>query len=117
MTQLNPMSSVNVAELEDKMRTASLDQHRGYSQSHYPEVQQYRPTETIPKSAACGHQVLREPVWNKGMFNPPHPPVLFLASHLSNTFTQFLFSFFFPLLVSPSFLSLPPPPHRTCVYN
>ncbi|KAL2760666.1 hypothetical protein ACRALDRAFT_2095126 [Sodiomyces alcalophilus JCM 7366] len=57
------------------MRTASLDQHRGYTQNHYPEVQQYRPTETIPKSSACGHQVLREPVWNKGLSFTPEERV------------------------------------------
>ncbi len=45
---------------------ASLDQHRGYVQKHYAEVQQYRPTEYVPKHQACGYQVLREPLWNRG---------------------------------------------------
>lgn len=67
MTDYNPMSSVDISAIAEKMKAASLDQHRGYAQSRYGEVQQYRNTEYVPKSSACGYQVLREPTWNKGM--------------------------------------------------
>lgn len=88
MTDLNPMSSVNIAAIEDKMRTASLDQHRGYAQNHYGEVQQYRTTEYVPKSSACGYQVLREPVWNKGMLSPPRDHLHLLGISLTRTPTR-----------------------------
>lgn len=45
---------------------ASLDGLRGYAQDHYGEVRQYVKTEYLPKSAATGYQILREPLWNKG---------------------------------------------------
>lgn len=67
LSQFNPMSSVNIAAIEAQMKMTSLDQLRGYSQDHYGEVQQYRNTEYVPKTSACGYQVLREPRWNKGM--------------------------------------------------
>lgn len=66
LTQFNPMSSVDITAIEEQMKMASLDSLRGYSQSHFGEVQQYRPTEYVSKSSACGYQVLREPAWNKG---------------------------------------------------
>ncbi|KAG7116257.1 NADP-dependent malic enzyme like protein [Verticillium longisporum] len=53
------------------MKAAALDQHRGYAQNHYGEVQQYRSTDYVPKSSACGYQVLREPAWNKGLSFTP----------------------------------------------
>ncbi|ORY71249.1 NADP-dependent malic enzyme [Pseudomassariella vexata] len=61
------MSSVDIAAIEQQMKMASLDGLRGYAQNHYGEVQQYRKTEYVPKSSACGYQVLREPLWNKGL--------------------------------------------------
>lgn len=67
-SQFNPMSSVNIAAIEAQMKMAALDGLRGYAQNHYGEVQQYRSTDYVPKSSAGGYQVLREPLWNKGMF-------------------------------------------------
>ncbi|KAI1330125.1 NADP-dependent malic enzyme [Xylariaceae sp. FL0255] len=68
---LNPMSTVDLASIEQQMKMASLDGLRGYAQDHYGEVKQYRTTDYVPKSAAGGYQVLREPLWNKGLsFSP-----------------------------------------------
>lgn len=64
---LNPMSSVDISAIEEQMKMAALDGLRGYAQNHYGEVQQYRSTEYIPQSAAGGYQILREPLWNKGI--------------------------------------------------
>lgn len=64
---LNPMSSVDISAIEEQMKMAALDGLRGYAQNHYGEVQQYRSTDYVPQSAAGGYQVLREPLWNKGM--------------------------------------------------
>lgn len=66
MTGFNPISSVDINAIEEKMRMASLDQHRGYAQNTFGEVQQYRTTEPVSKSQATGYQVLKEPLWNKG---------------------------------------------------
>lgn len=66
MTDFNPTSSVDINAIEDKMRMASLDQHRGYAQNTFGEVQQHRNNEPMPKSEATGYQVLKEPLWNKG---------------------------------------------------
>nr|XP_036579214.1 malic enzyme [Colletotrichum truncatum]KAF6786700.1 malic enzyme [Colletotrichum truncatum] len=71
MTDFNPMSSTDINAIEEKMRMASLDQHRGYAQNTFGEVQQYRNTEPIPKSQATGYQVLKEPLWNKGLAFTP----------------------------------------------
>lgn len=49
------------------MKMATLDQHRGYVKDTYGEVQQERNTEYLAKSQAAGYQVIREPLWNKGM--------------------------------------------------
>ncbi|CAI4213928.1 unnamed protein product [Parascedosporium putredinis] len=67
MTDFNPMASVDLAMIEDRMRAASLDQLRGYNQNSYGEVQQYKAVEYIPESQALSYQVLREPSWNRGM--------------------------------------------------
>ena len=69
-SQFNPMSSVDITAIEEQMKMASLDGLRGYAQDHYGEVQQYVKTEYVPKSAATGYQILREPLWNKGGWNP-----------------------------------------------
>ncbi|KAK5993324.1 NADP-dependent malic enzyme [Cladobotryum mycophilum] len=66
LTDFNPMSSVNVAAIEEAMKLASLDQHRGYAQNHYAEVKQTRKTEYLPQAMASGYQVIHEPLWNKG---------------------------------------------------
>jgi malate dehydrogenase (oxaloacetate-decarboxylating)(NADP+) len=65
----NPMAAIDVEALEAQMRMSSLDHLRGYSQDHYGVVMQYRETDYVPKSQAGGYQVLREPLWNKGMSN------------------------------------------------
>lgn len=62
----NPMSSVDIATIEESMKLAQLDTHRGYAQNHYGQVQQYAKTEYISHNQAAGYQVLREPLWNKG---------------------------------------------------
>jgi malate dehydrogenase (oxaloacetate-decarboxylating)(NADP+) len=61
------MSTVDIASIEQRMKMAALDGLRGYAQDHYGEVKQYRSTDYVPKSAAGGYQVLREPLWNKGV--------------------------------------------------
>ncbi|KAI5865459.1 hypothetical protein GGS23DRAFT_559303 [Durotheca rogersii] len=68
---LNPMSSIDLTAIEEQMKMAALDGLRGYSQNHYGEVQQYRTTDYISQSAAAGYQVLREPLWNKGLSFTP----------------------------------------------
>lgn len=67
LTDFNPMSSVDVSAIEEAMKLASLDQHRGYAQDHYTEVKQDHDTEYLKESDASAYQVLREPLWNKGM--------------------------------------------------
>ncbi|OBR11799.1 Malic enzyme [Colletotrichum higginsianum IMI 349063] len=83
MTDFNPMSSVDINAIEEKMRMASLDQHRGYSQNTFGEVQQYRTTEYVPKTQATAYQILREPLWNKASLLFLHPP----TQHCSESFT------------------------------
>ena len=61
------MSSVDIHAIEEQMKMAALDGLRGYAQDHYAEVEQYSKTEYVSKAAASGYQVLREPLWNKGM--------------------------------------------------
>ncbi|KAH7318596.1 malic enzyme [Stachybotrys elegans] len=71
MTDFNPLSSVDVYAIEQAMKAASLDQHRGYAQNHFSEVQQASETDYMPESRAAGYQVLAEPMWNKGLgFTP-----------------------------------------------
>ncbi len=62
----NPMSSVDIASIEEAMKMATLDTLKGYAQNHYGEVKQYGQTEYISQNQAAGYQVLREPLWNKG---------------------------------------------------
>jgi hypothetical protein len=62
----NPMSSVDLAAIEESLKMTRLDQLRGYAQNHFGEVHQYRTTEYTPQTQALGYQVLREPLWNKG---------------------------------------------------
>ncbi|OAQ77480.1 malic enzyme [Purpureocillium lilacinum] len=53
------------------MRLTALDQHRGYAQDHFQEVKQHRDTEYLSHTQAAGYQVIREPLWNKGLsFSP-----------------------------------------------
>lgn len=66
MTDSNPMAAVDLAVIEERMRVAALDQHRGYATKNYGEVRQHRTTEYVPASQAAAYQVLREPTWNRG---------------------------------------------------
>lgn len=68
MTDSNPMAGVDLATIEERIRTASLDQHRGYAKRIPAEVRQYRTAEYIPQSQALAYQVLREPTWNRGTY-------------------------------------------------
>lgn len=60
------MAAVDIEALDAQMKIAALDGLKGYAQDKYPVVKQYRTTDYVPKSAAGGYQVLREPAWNKG---------------------------------------------------
>ncbi|KAJ2894970.1 NADP-dependent malic enzyme [Zalerion maritima] len=71
ISAVNPMSSVDVSAIEQAMKMASLDQLRGYVQNTYGEVHQYKNTEYVTKNQAAGYQVLREPLWNKGLSFTP----------------------------------------------
>ncbi|KAH8652362.1 malic enzyme [Xylariales sp. PMI_506] len=75
LNQFNPMSSVDIGAIEAQMKMASLDGLRGYAQNHYGVVEQSKTTEYVPKSAASGYQVLREPLWNKGLSFTPEERV------------------------------------------
>lgn len=66
VSSLNPMSSVDLSAIQESLKMASLDHHRGYAQSHYTEVKQEQMTEYVPPHKAGGYQVLREAHWNKG---------------------------------------------------
>ncbi|KAF4968619.1 hypothetical protein FZEAL_10360 [Fusarium zealandicum] len=69
---------------------ASLDQHRGYVQDHYAEVKQDRPTESLNESNAAGYQILREPLWNKGLaFTPEERAHKNLTGLLPHTMESF----------------------------
>ncbi|PHH82056.1 hypothetical protein CDD82_7137 [Ophiocordyceps australis] len=75
LTEFNPLSSVDLKALEEAMKTTALDQHRGYAQSHSKEVQQQRDTQYVSQSQAAGYQILREPLWNKGLSFTPEERV------------------------------------------
>lgn len=62
----NPMSSVDIATIEEAMRMANLDTMRGYTQNTPGEVRQHATTEYLTQNQALGYQVLTEPLWNKG---------------------------------------------------
>ena len=67
------MAAIDVEALEAQMRISSLDHLRDYSQDHYAVVKQYHETEYVPRSQAAGYQILREPLWNKGMTDSSMP--------------------------------------------
>lgn len=60
------MSSVDISAIEESLKMAALDQHRGYSQGNPGEVKQFRTTEYVPENQAAGYQVIQQPFWNKG---------------------------------------------------
>lgn len=67
------MSTVDIQAIEEAMKAAQLDQLRGYRQDTYGVVRQSAENVYVTESArqqALGHQVLREPTFNKGMFKP-----------------------------------------------
>lgn len=65
---LNPLQSVDLSAIEQGLKAASLDQLRGYAQTTFAEVKQDKETEYLADDMASGYQVLREPLWNKGLF-------------------------------------------------
>jgi hypothetical protein len=60
------MSPVDLSKIEQEIKMAALDQHRGYVQDHYAEVKQDRTPEYVDETNAAGYQIVREPLWNKG---------------------------------------------------
>lgn len=66
----NPMSSVDIATIQEAMRMANLDTLRGYNQTNYGEVHQDATTEYISQNQALGYQILDNPLWNKGKRRP-----------------------------------------------
>ncbi|KAK7403309.1 hypothetical protein QQX98_010934 [Neonectria punicea] len=69
------MSSVDISAIEQKIKMATLDQHRGYAQNHYAEIKQEKPTEYLAEDQAAGYQIVREPFWNKGLAFTPEERV------------------------------------------
>ncbi|KAK0664455.1 hypothetical protein QBC41DRAFT_21090 [Cercophora samala] len=67
----NPMSSVDIAAIEEAMRMANLDTLRGYQQKTYGEVKQFAETQYLTQNQALGYQVINEPMWNKGLSFTP----------------------------------------------
>ncbi|KAI6359704.1 hypothetical protein MCOR25_006970 [Pyricularia grisea] len=71
MNQAAPTTAIDIAQIEEGIKMANLDTLRGYSNTTPAPVQQAIKTEYTPMSQAAGYQVLREPMWNKGlMFTP-----------------------------------------------
>ena len=81
MTDFNPLQSVDLTQIEEQMKMAQLDQHRGYAQNTCGEVTQHRKTEYVHPSQAAGTQILREPLWNKGKHFLPVYSVLHRDGH------------------------------------
>lgn len=67
--------AVDVSAIAEAMKVASLDQLRGYAQHHYGEVRQHKQTEYVSRYQAAGYQVLREPMWNRGLSFTPEERV------------------------------------------
>jgi malate dehydrogenase (oxaloacetate-decarboxylating)(NADP+) len=56
MSGFNPMAAVDITAIENAMKMSQLDSLRGYAQDHYGVVKQYRDTDYVPISSACGYQ-------------------------------------------------------------
>lgn len=69
------MSSVDVSAIEESLKMAALDQHRGYVQDSYNEIKQSRPAVPLSETEATGAQVLSQPFWNKGLAFTPQERV------------------------------------------
>lgn len=66
LTYRNPMAAVDLSAIQETMKLSALDQHRGYAQDHYGEVQQDQATQYLSEGDAAGYQIIKEPFWNKG---------------------------------------------------
>ncbi|KAJ9424905.1 malate dehydrogenase [Fusarium oxysporum] len=90
LTDSNPMSPVDLSKIEQEIKMAALDQHRGYVQDHYAEVKQDRTPEYVDESNAAGYQIVREPLWNKGLaFTPEERASKNLTGLLPHTMESF----------------------------
>ncbi|PSR94352.1 hypothetical protein BD289DRAFT_451421 [Coniella lustricola] len=68
------MSSVDIQALEERMKAQQLDQLRGYRQDTFGEVKQSRENvyvTEVTRQHAIGQQILREPMFNKGLAFTP----------------------------------------------
>lgn len=75
LTDFNPLSTIDLFAVREAMKMAALDQHRGYAKDSHGEVKQDRTTEHLAKSQAAGYQIIREPLWNKGLSFTPEERV------------------------------------------
>jgi len=65
---MNAMAMVDVVAIENQMKAASLDTLKGYNHNTFGTVLQGPPTEYVKKRDAKGYQLLKEPMWNQGLF-------------------------------------------------
>ncbi|KAM4056144.1 malic enzyme, NAD binding domain-containing protein [Hirsutella rhossiliensis] len=68
-------AALDLSATQQAMKTAALDKNRGYAEHHAAA--------DVPPSHVPGHQVLREPLWNKGLSFTPE-------ERLSNNLTGLL---------------------------
>lgn len=61
------MATIDISAIEAAMKMQQLDTLRGYAQNDQTTVQQEQNTEYVARESATGYQLLREPLWNKGM--------------------------------------------------
>ncbi|KAK3180963.1 hypothetical protein K4F52_007777 [Lecanicillium sp. MT-2017a] len=69
------MAAVDLSAIQETMKLSALDQHRGYAQDHYGEVQQDQATQYLSEGDAAGYQIIKEPFWNKGLAFTPEERV------------------------------------------
>ncbi|KAG6041237.1 hypothetical protein E4U41_005520 [Claviceps citrina] len=77
LSDLNPMPTTgkNVFAMGDAVGTGVVDQRRGYATDAYAEARQDGASEHVAKSQAAGYQLIREPLWNKGLSFTPEERV------------------------------------------